>query len=716
VLDLNLPTRTVAGVDLAADHQAANWYAIPPQPRVATVEGAPDLELLRFVSGGELRGGHLHLSVELAHPPAALEAARAALAEEQGDEAVEVRPVPVIAASAELLFLGREPDADGGLTQLLRRGLARTAARVDPPHTASFSLTLDTEGTRLLEVALRSGGAPVGVVYRLEMEGLWPAARVVAHVDWSRVYDHFSVHAKEGDLLGVADVKRIAESLVEEQVVVVQAVQGLVAEEGAPVPDLGPALAWVQQELVQRFCEPLPPLSREPARAWLGTVGEIFGVGSSFAVKAPPTQVERATADVDFQRSLVVTRTLTVQAHLADLLGGAPVDAHVADAAEDHPFFRRMRLRARAAAPLADLHLEEAVLGFGYGSFQAAMRLTPEAGEDQVETWADASPDGTWTVVPEVAFADDAPLDPGQRVALPAITGRSRELTVDLERLLGLVRLEVEGTTDERVLMTAVRMAQRRGEAELAERDLGLTPAAPSQVAWFRDLQPGDRVVATAKHLLADGRAVESAPFEVDTRTVRLPPPFPGVLTVQLVGDEDWTGLERVVVTLQKQEDQPAGTLVFERPRQVAAVNLDMPDPTDRSFRYRMSRMWTTGQVEEDGWVQTDVPVVAVGRVAANKLVVEVAPVGPELPQAGVLLLEVELSYLDPAHQVRDIRTAVFRAKADRFRWEVAIADPNHRTYEYRVTTHRTSGEKAVGTWTRSSARILPVPVVPVPT
>jgi hypothetical protein len=714
VLDLNVPTRTVAGIDLAADHLAATtYYALPPPPRVALADGgAPDLELLRFIHDGELRGGHLHLSVELAHPPEALEATRAALAEEQGEETIELRPVPVVAASAELLFLGRETDADGGQTQLLRRELARTAARLDPPHTAAFSLTLDPDGARMLEVALGSGGAPVGVIYRLELEGLWPAARVVAHVDWSRVYDHFSVHAKEGDLLGVADVKRIAESLVEDRVVSVQAVQGLVAEDGTPPPDLGPALAWVQQELVQRFCEPLLPLSREPARAWLGTKGEIFGVGSSFAVKKL-TQIERATADVDFQRSLVVTRTLTVQAHLAGLLGDAPVAEHVADAAEDHPFFRRMALRARTAAPLGDLHLKEAVLGFAYGTFQAALRLTPETREDQVETWADASPDGTWTILPEVAFADDAPLDPGQRVAAPALTGRSRELTLDLERLLGLVRLEVEGTTDPRVLMTAVRLVQRRGETELAERDLGLTPAAPSQAAWFRDLQPGDGVVATAKHLLADGRAVEAAPFEVDTRTVRLPPPFPGELTVQLVGDEDWTDLERVVVTLQKQEDQPAGTLVFERPGQVAAVNLDMPDPTDRSFRYRMSRTWGTGQVEEDGWVQTDVPVVPVGRVAANKLVVEVTPVGPELPQAGVRLIEVELSYLDPANQVRDIRTAVIRAKADRFRWEVAIADPNHRTYEYRITTHWTSGEKAVGTWTKSSARILPVPVVP---
>jgi hypothetical protein len=204
---------------------------------------------------------------------------------------------------------------------------------------------------------------------------------------------------------------------------------------------------------------------------------------------------------------------------------------------------------------------------------------------------------------------------------------------------------------------------------------------------------------------------VSASPIEADTRTVLLPPPFPGALTVQVLADEDWSDLERVVVTLQKREDLPAGTLVFDGPGKAAAVNLDLPDPTDRSFRYRATRTWTNGAEEEDDWVTTDVPMVLVGRVASTKLVVEVAPVGPELPEAGVLLIQVELSYVDAAHQVRDLRTAVLRARADRFRWEVAIRDPNRRGYEYRVTTHRTSGDQKVGSWTPSQDRLLLIPV-----
>jgi hypothetical protein len=225
------------------------------------------------------------------------------------------------------------------------------------------------------------------------------------------------------------------------------------------------------------------------------------------------------------------------------------------------------------------------------------------------------------------------------------------------------------------------------------------------------DHASGDRIEARARYLLADGRLTEGEKMDVDTRVLRVPPPFRTALTVQLFADDDWSDLDRVVVSLQKRPDLPTGAFVFDKPGQALAVNLDMPDPFDRAFRYRMTRTWSSGAVEEDDWVETDVPVVAVGRVAANKLSVELTPVGLELPEAGIALIEVDLSYIDAEHQVRDVRTEVIRARADRVRWEPAIRDPDRRSYQYRITVHRTSGERTVGPWTSSTARILPIPV-----
>ena len=109
-----------------------------------------------------------------------------------------------------------------------------------------------------------------------------------------------------------------------------------------------------------------------------------------------------------------------------------------------------------------------------------------------------------------------------------------------------------------------------------------------------------------------------------------------------------------------------------------------------------------------------DVPVVIGWPVSANRLVVDVTPMGMEPAQAGIALIEVELSYIDALNHVRDIRTTVIRTVADKFRWAVAIRDPNRRTYQYRITLHLLTGELRVGSWTTSSERTLVIPIVAV--
>ena len=118
-----------------------------------------------------------------------------------------------------------------------------------------------------------------------------------------------------------------------------------------------------------------------------------------------------------------------------------------------------------------------------------------------------------------------------------------------------------------------------------------------------------------------------------------------------------------------------------------------------------------TGEIA-DGWVTTDLPVLLVGGAGGELLVVDVTPVGPELATAGITLIEVDLLYVDAAHQIRDQQTEVIRAVADRPRWQVRLADSSRRGYEYRITMHRTSGAVTVGDWTPATDRLLVVPVV----
>ena len=586
-------------------------------------------------------------------------------------------------------------------------------ARSDAPHAASLALDLEPAAVGLVEGALRARSGPLAVVCRLGTEGLWPAARVTARVDWQRVYAHLSAQLTVGRVLEVDDLARLTEELREDRSIVVTAVQGLTPEQGGGPDDLAAALAWVQRELVERFCEPVLPLARGAARAGLGTTGEVLGMGTQLAVKAL-TQVETATASVDLQRAAVVARTWTVQAPLAELLPAADLAGDVVDAGLDHPFFARFSLGLRPAAPLADLHVAEVVGDLAYGTTHLPVRLVPDAETVELSTWADASPDRSWTLRLDARFADDAPTGPGERLSLPVLDGRERQLTVDLADGLGLRTLTLLRAVDARVLLTRVRLEHRRGDEQRAERDVVLAGDLDRTTVVLADHRPGDRVTAQVSHLLADGRMTPAAELEVDTTQVVVPPAYEAVQSVQVVGSGDWSGdgVVRAVVALQRQESDRAVTVVLDDASGVAAASLDLPDPTDRRYRYRVTRTGRGGEVVEDDWQTTDAPVLLVGGTGADLLLVDVTPVGPELPIAGVLLIEVDLSYVDAAHQVRDQQTVVIRALADRPRWRVPLADHGRRDYEYRVTTHHTSGAVTTGPWTDSTDRVLAVPVV----
>jgi hypothetical protein len=167
MIDLEVSSRTVQGVDLAGDDQDPfAFWVLPPTPRIATnADGTPQVSLLRFVDAGQLTGGLLELVVELAYPPAALEAARAQLVSDLKDDRnrVTLNQLPLVGADAEILFLGRETRPSGAVTALVRRGYGSVTPKLLPPYTASFSVTLTADGARLAEAALASGGAPVGV-------------------------------------------------------------------------------------------------------------------------------------------------------------------------------------------------------------------------------------------------------------------------------------------------------------------------------------------------------------------------------------------------------------------------------------------------------------------------------------------------------------------------------------------------------------------------
>jgi hypothetical protein len=707
MLDLSGSPSTVAGVTVAPDSDGAgSEFVLPPPPQLAS---GPDIQLLRFVRDGALAGGFLRIGIDLAVADGALAAATAALTDENAGKLVTLIPLPLVSAEAELVFYGRDqPASPGDPSPLVARHYGTSVLELNPPHHGVFAITLTAEGVRLVESGMRAGEVPIGVLCRLTAEGLWPASRVTARVDWRSVYDHFSSEYKAGALLVGEDVSQLIQRLVQERSIEVNVVSSAAPDAGpaADASAVSAALSFIQTDLVQTFCQPLLPPRADPAKASLGDSGELLDLGAAYEVKAL-TRIETATASYDFQQATVVRRILASQAPLGDLLAGADPAGFIADAGTDNPFFRQFHLDCRTARPLAESHLAEVLLDISYGSASGSVRLTDQAPSGRFDSFADASPAGTWSLAPRVTFAPDSPVDAGKIISLAPIQDTSRDVTLDLDAMLGLVRLDIEGATDPRVLATVLTVSETSGGVERAAQQLSLTAAQRTGSVWFRDHRAGDTLTVSGLHLLADGRQITISPTVADTRLFRLPNPFAGSITVQIVTDTVWTDLTRVVVGVQKDSSAPVRTFAFDAPGS-AAVALDQPDPTDRSYRYQISRV-VAGVSTQDPWLVTDVPLLQAGRASAAELVVDVEPVGPELPAAGLRSVQVELLYVDAAHQVRAEHTVVITAKSDSYRWHVPLTDPTLRSYQYRITKQLLQGGTVSTGWIDSSDQLLPV-------
>jgi hypothetical protein len=153
--------------------------------------------------------------------------------------------------------------------------------------------------------------------------------------------------------------------------------------------------------------------------------------------------------------------------------------------------------------------------------------------------------------------------------------------------------------------------------------------------------------------------------------------------------------------------------VALRRGGEVQAIALDLTDPLDRRYRYRVTRERLDGTDEDAGWRESDRPLLLVAAYEGRTLVVEVRALGPELPAAGLHLIEVELRYLDTTNLVRAVETALIRARSDAFRWEVPLADVTKRAYEYRVRRHRLLGGADETPWMTTDDRLLVVPIAP---
>jgi hypothetical protein len=261
------------------------------------------------------------------------------------------------------------------------------------------------------------------------------------------------------------------------------------------------------------------------------------------------------------------------------------------------------------------------------------------------------------------------------------------------------------------VLGVRARLRHLRGEVEVRKVELVVTNDEPRAEHWFAEVGAGDRIVAEPMWLFATGRTLAGEPIEVTTRVVPLPPPLL-FRTVNVVTDAEWGELATVAVDIEG----PTGavrTLSFDAPQQSRTVRIEYSAGQQLTYRYRLTRTFAGGRVERDEWATADASVLLLGAHSAFERIVELTCVGPELPLAGVRLIEVDLSYLDPANQIRHENKLVIKSVNDRPTWRISLADAGLRTVSYRITEHLLSGGQVARPTQKTTERIVPIPIVP---
>ena len=236
--------RVVEGVPLVPlVGERPRWAWLPGPPQLS---GAP-VQVWREPPDHADSGGILTLSVELAWPAATLAAVREVLARETGDPDALVGPVVARDVQAEISVVTRVDDA----SPRFLKPLAEVRPDLAAPHRATLLARLDRLGLELVEASLGAAGSPILVRYLVGFDVVEAGRRLIATVDWGRVYDHVSEHSRVGMLLVVGEVRSLVEQLIESRAVTITAIEG---EDGGSLDD---ALAWVEEVIVEKCCTPM---------------------------------------------------------------------------------------------------------------------------------------------------------------------------------------------------------------------------------------------------------------------------------------------------------------------------------------------------------------------------------------------------------------------------------------------------------------------------
>ena len=469
------------GLIVYRDHiSPRTFHYLPAAPHLTTVDGKPAIALIRY--RGTTGGGFLSLDVTVHPDEARLARAQAALTR-RFNGPVDLVPVLLAEASVRLTML----DSDATSPRLVERVIGTARPSLSGDARAIFSLTLTREAATLVEAALRTGTAPVAIVYDLAFNGLHPARGLKIRLAYQMSYDYLRTRAAVNSLWFKADLDREIEALRRDGHVEIEDV-----DYGAT--DLDPDTAAKRRDEVQALLRELTAtLFFQPA-ASPATFGAAAAANpaidaSSWARDGRPQaafllraldQHEEQTLAYDLTQTTVRSARVGPQGQLRLPPGPDPVTVvHEVDVDNDATVLVQAFAPDDAdwsgvAGVTIDVRSGEAIgsLQIGPAARQSSARFRAGPLEWQLRVNAIDEPDALGAAPPgEPAWT---PLPLTQIVVDPQTLAARRTVRFTL------------GFVD------ATTLHQVRGRATLGERsvDFLLTPAKPEQLVVVRGAAP----------------------------------------------------------------------------------------------------------------------------------------------------------------------------------------------------------------------------------
>jgi hypothetical protein len=705
VIDLGRGALHALGVTVFPDHaDPARFHFLPDSPSLRLkADGTPELSLLKYALDPMLRqalgGGLLSLTVDLSVPDEIQQQLQKKLAQQFSlSQAARLSPVLVEDGTVDVVVIDRP--SDGGLVEKM---LGAGAPSLYGDEACTVMAVLAPDGVGLVETALRAGGLPIGVVYRLTVLALRPALRARITARWQDIYHYYDNRLHGGKLLLAVDVGATIEDLVHSEAVTI-AVDQLVPPDQQN-PTYQNAIDQVQRYVLDQFFKPTLGQQPPPADSSTGALATIGNAIKDFAGFFSLTY-----SLVDVNRDELKTMTYDLAVAQAERLTLAPQGtfaalAHTPGAPKFDPDAFITTVPAAASSQMdfdvgsaIDLGAElidhvDVVLTYGTNSADLVLDAsTPR----KATSFFRQDPLGS-----AIGYHYEVDFQPGAGIARAqsaAASTESRVIRINPRELYQRIAVTAvsQGVPFDRYpqVIVDVQVPDAGGAGMRTET---LTLDSTHGEASFVVLAPlGAKLLLQRRIRYVDVKGAETV-FDWDTfgaGILVVGDPWPDILDVQILGSARFgTIVNRLVVELRPtaHPDQVT-TAILTQAQPSATWSFPRAAGSDPGYQYRVTVQTMRGEVQQGPWLAGDGATLIVGEAIARLRQVTLMFVGQTIQQLALLGIKVRFAYDDEAANLHAETETMVTDTATPVAWSYPIADLSKQAYTYQLSLVHADG------------------------